>query len=345
MRRVAMVAALAWCLGAATATTVYEVYRVQSSDTVETIAARFGMKPDELRDLNPFLRTGTLTVNELITVMTRTGRPAVAAATTPGSEGGSFAGANGAGSLRGGAPRLVDVDEQTAPLAGPTAPAAEQPAVVPQAEPARQAVQKSFAVNGAVGRLGVVVSDRTPIFRERGTGRVLFTCQKGARLAVTKQLDRWLAVMMVDGSTGWVESQFVNLTTTELVQGQASPQATRGSGALQEAYRYLGVPYRWGGESMSGVDCSGLVLQCYRKQGQRLPRTAREQFLVGQPVRWDQLQAGDRLYFASDGRRIDHTGMYIGGGQFIHASGRKRMVTVDNLFDSRYWSIYVGAKR
>ncbi len=331
-------------LGSVRAATVYEVYRVQQGDTVESIAVKFGMRADELRALNPFLLTGTLATNELITVMIRGDAGAKASVSGPVARAGT-GGANAAGGIRSDASGVKVIDpsapvEQTAPAV------AAQPEQAAPAAPAASALDKNFAVNGAVGRLGKVTSSRVPIHRQRGAGiKPLYHCDKGTRLAITRQVGDWYAVMMVDGSTGWVEAQYVELTGTELVAGQPAAGSGTGQQVLQEAYRYLGVPYRWGGESFGGIDCSGLVLQCYRKVGVRLPRTAREQFQVGTPIAWDQLQPGDRLYFASEGSRIDHTGLYLGGGQFIHASGRRRQVGIDNLFDPRYWSIYVGARR
>jgi cell wall-associated NlpC family hydrolase len=157
-------------------------------------------------------------------------------------------------------------------------------------------------------------------------------------------LDGWYGIRMLDGSVGWAERQFVNLTATELVAGGATASAAA-TNVLQTAYRYMGVPYRWGGTGASGIDCSGLVLRAFAAAGVNLPRTAREQIRVGAPVPPEQLQPGDRIYFSSDGGVVDHTGLYLGGGQFIHASGKRQMVCIDNLFEPRYWRIYAGARR
>ena len=357
MRRVWLIGVVCVACWGACATTVYEVYRVQPGDTVDSISRRYGMKPDELKDLNPFLLTGTLTENELITVMVRQGETAAVGLTsapakrkTPGA---TFNGDNGAGTISGAAgaagAKVIDGDAPDGQAEGDEAggrPAVKDPGEAVAAPTTPSGIRKSFAVNGAVGRLGLVTAEQVSIHRERSaSSRVLYSCQRDARLAITQQVDDWFAVMMVDRSTGWVDSHGVSLTTTELVPSQPTAASGRGQQILREAYRYLGVPYVWGGEGFGGIDCSGLVMQSYRSVGIRLPRVAREQFTVGQAVPWDQLQAGDRIYFASDGRRIDHTGMYIGNGMFIHASGRKRQVTTDHLFDTRYWSIYVGARR
>lgn len=354
MNRILLVLGLVLLVLAGQAATVYEVYRVQPGDTVETVAARFGMKPQELRDLNPFVHSSALPANELVTVMVRSSDGAPTATPVASGSGATVdpGGANGAGSMRPGGtgftPKVVGPDAPREATPGGDREEGTQPAVVPQAEvpkPAQPTFQ-SFAQHGAVGRLGVVKADGTPLYRDRNAAsRRLFQCPKGTKLALTKELEGWFAVLMVDGSTGWVEASRVDLTTTELVPGQPTAAGQRGLTIVREAQRYLGVPYVWGGMSFGGIDCSGLVWQAYRAVGENLPRVSRDQFNVGTPVPWNQLQPGDRLYFASDGQRIDHTGLYIGAGRFIHASGRRRQVVIDNLYDTRYWQIYVGARR
>lgn len=359
MRRAAwLCVACLLAVGTVWAATVYEVYRVQPGDTVESIAAARAISPKELAELNPHLLTGSLTVNELLTVPVparpRAERTAPPAAPSPN-------GANAAGTIREAVeagPKLYGPDgsvigaapEATAPLGanGGDGSGGAAPAVGPAlGVPDEPGLQKRFDVNGAVGRLGLVVSDRSPIYRERRVDSpVLYEAPRAMKLVVVSQADDWYGVMMVDRSIGWIAAQFVRLTNTELVAGVPTTQGSEfGRRVVQEAYKYLGVPYVWGGNGFSGLDCSGLVQQCYKSQGVILPRVSREQFNVGTPVNWNELQPGDRLYFASDGRRIDHTGIYIGNGQFIHASGRRNAVCIDNLFNPRYWSMFVGAKR
>ena len=107
---------------------------------------------------------------------------------------------------------------------------------------------------------------------------------------------------------------------------------------------YLGVPYVWGGTSVSGMDCSGFVQKVFREEGRELPRVACDQARVGLPVVLGALEAGDRVYFQA-GHEIDHTGIYMGDGRFIHASGSGGAVRIDDLFDTRWQRIYAGAMR
>jgi cell wall-associated NlpC family hydrolase len=121
----------------------------------------------------------------------------------------------------------------------------------------------------------------------------------------------------------------------------SAPPSANGSAAVAIAMRYLGVPYVWGGESPSGFDCSGLIVYVYRQLGVELPHHAATMYAYGTYVSRDQLQPGDLVFF--DG--LGHMGMYVGGGNFIHAPHTGDVVKISSLSDSWYASTYVGAKR
>jgi cell wall-associated NlpC family hydrolase len=103
----------------------------------------------------------------------------------------------------------------------------------------------------------------------------------------------------------------------------------------------LGVPYVWGGGSPGGFDCSGLVMWAYAQVGVSLPHSSYAQYGYGVPVSRDQLQPGDLVFF--DG--LGHVGIYIGGGQFVHAPHTGDVVKISSLDESWYSATYVGARR
>ena len=106
------------------------------------------------------------------------------------------------------------------------------------------------------------------------------------------------------------------------------------------AARYLGVPYRWGGASPSGFDCSGLVMYVYAQLGISLPHYTVAQYRMGLAVSRSQLQPGDLVFF--DG--LGHVGIYIGQNQFIHAPHTGDVVKVSSI-TGWYARTYVGARR
>jgi cell wall-associated NlpC family hydrolase len=121
----------------------------------------------------------------------------------------------------------------------------------------------------------------------------------------------------------------------------------RVQGLLQRALALLGTPYRWGGTSPDGgFDCSGLVGYVFRTAlGIDLPRVSREQARTGELVA-DRaaLAAGDLVFFGRKGR-VDHVGIYVGEGKFVHAPSRGKDVTVSSL-DTGYWSgKFMSARR
>jgi glucan-binding YG repeat protein len=120
--------------------------------------------------------------------------------------------------------------------------------------------------------------------------------------------------------------------------------ALAGQTATDIALNYVGVPYRYGGTTPSGFDCSGLVNFAYKQAGLALPRTARDLYNSGQAISKSSLKEGDLVFFLPTSTGPSHVGIYLSNNQFIH-SATSTGVRVDSL-NSNYWSkAYYGAKR
>lgn len=105
---------------------------------------------------------------------------------------------------------------------------------------------------------------------------------------------------------------------------------------LDIAVLELGTPYRYGGSTPRGFDCSGLVYYAYYKAGVRVPRSTMAQYRHAQPVALKNLQPGDLVFFRTAHRSVSHVGIYAGNARFIHAPSRGRVVSYDSLIDP-YW--------
>jgi cell wall-associated NlpC family hydrolase len=115
---------------------------------------------------------------------------------------------------------------------------------------------------------------------------------------------------------------------------------------VKTARRYVGVPYRWGGESLrTGFDCSGFTMVVYRLNGLDLPRSSKQQWKVGKKIDRRQLQKGDLVFFATTGgSQVSHVGIYAGNNTFLHAPRRGSRIKTSSLSTQYFRTRYVGAR-
>jgi cell wall-associated NlpC family hydrolase len=176
-----------------------------------------------------------------------------------------------------------------------------------------------------------------------GGAETISRCEAGDYVPVVEAKDGYAGLRMADGKVGWVPASALELLDEPAIP-VARPDDSKGRTIVIRAMSYLGVPYVWGGTTASGLDCSGFVQRVFGEGGIDLPRVACDQAQVGTPIGLGALEPGDRIYFQA-GHEIDHTGIYIGNGRFIHASGSGGAVRVDDLMGARWQRIYAGARR
>jgi len=123
-----------------------------------------------------------------------------------------------------------------------------------------------------------------------------------------------------------------------------SKSSAAGEIAASVALDQVGVPYRYGGSSPSGFDCSGLVQYSYSRAGKRIPRTTGQLWSSTRAVGRHELRKGDLLFFSIEGK-MSHVGLYLGGRRFVHAPSSGRTVSVASLDAPFYKTAFVRAGR
>jgi len=197
-----------------------------------------------------------------------------------------------------------------------------------------------YASKAEVGVVRALISDvrsRPYLYSDVLTKAVISTT-----LEVLGQHGRWAAVSLPSGQTGYLKATDIYLTKRDERLPPLPDQMIR------TAKRFIGVPYLWGGTSPFGLDCSGFVQLVYRIHGIRLPRNSASQatFEKAEPVRRADLAPTDLVFFAAeaDKGKVTHVGIWLGGDRFIHSAGGIG-VTISELAEERYDSIYWGARR
>ena len=162
-----------------------------------------------------------------------------------------------------------------------------------------------------------------------------------AKQAAAKQnqtLEGWIEVYLPDRRNAWIQ-------TSDVV---ADPKPMSIPESIELGKRFLGLPYLWGGRSSYGFDCSGFTQMLVRARGITMPRDADQQAAWSGVVAVERndLQPGDLLFFGASAKSITHTGLYIGGGQFIQdTTNGHPVVQISRLDDDPWTKLLVACRR
>jgi len=241
---------------------------------------------------------------------------------------------------------------------------------------AKLAVPSNAVVTAAASKVirsrnAVVTGENVTIRRGPSTasGKVTIV-NRGTRVTVLDREGSWYKLKFPKGSVGWVRGDLLKaVSATQVASSSPSKRSSTkvkksrtaaksapnrrlvaanssSKDIVERALGYRGVRYSYGSASRSATDCSGLTTQVYKAAGVALPRTSAQQSKVGQAVKKDTLKKGDLVFFKTNrGTRINHVGIYVGEGKFVHASSAGGKVKVDSLADGYYDRRYAGARR
>ena len=257
----------------------------------------------------------------------------------------------------------------------PAAPTEETPVQEPEkTENAETQVpeKKEEVVEEKVIKTGYVSVNSLKVRKEASTSSEdIDALSKNDEVQILKELDGWYKIKLGKDKIGYVSSKYISdkkvvettsrgtseqrvdsvteieNTTKEPAPAPANTDTAKANDVVSYAKQYVGYKYVAGGASPStGFDCSGFTSYVYKQYGVSLNRTSRDQVKNGTAVDKSNLQPGDLLLFkGSSGDGIGHVGIYIGGGEFIHASNPKGGVKITELDSSYYSTRYVAARR
>lgn len=212
-------------------------------------------------------------------------------------------------------------------------PTAEAPAVrtaeAPAAEPAAE--QKTLYIQVTLGPLNIRSGPSTEYSR-------VGSLYGGQMVKALEKVDGWYHI-----ENGYVSGDYVKEVSVDMNAAASG----KGQEVANYAMQFLGYRYVYGGASPSGFDCSGFTSYVYKQFGYYLNRCAADQLDNGVPVSRDQLQPGDIVIFKKGNTtaRATHVGLYIGNGNFIHASNPSSGVKINNLSQDYYATGLVGCRR
>lgn len=233
-------------------------------------------------------------------------------------------------------------------------------------------ISKQFVViSEAVAGKGTIKGNNVNVrSKASASSEKIAQLDNGTKINIIKKSGSWYRIALGDGKYGWVSSEFVVYRDSSTSRGSdesivaavnsdesadtvADESASADSGDLRQnivayARKFLGVKYVYGGSSPKGFDCSGFVQYVMKHFDIKVDRSSDDQALNGKKISKSELKPGDMVFFDTNGghNAIEHAGIYIGDGNFIHASsGSAHKVTISNLNEGFYERSYMWARR
>ncbi len=193
----------------------------------------------------------------------------------------------------------------------------------------------------ATGQIAMVSTLYSHLYREASVTKhaPVITVPFETKVEILQETDaRWLRVRLVDDRSAWIQKGDLSFDLNNISTGQM----------IELSKKFLGLPYTWGGTSSFGYDCSGFTQMLCRRRGIIMPRDAGPQALWDGVTAIDKkdLQKGDLLFFGASLAKITHTGMYIGNGEFIHATTSQHpVIQISKLADDHWTKLLVATRR
>lgn len=199
---------------------------------------------------------------------------------------------------------------------------------------------------------GKIIGSNVNVRRENSiNSEVVSQLRLESYIYIKNYSNEWYNILTYDGQEGWVHKDFVSIVINDYTDKTVSRSSNRISlKIISEAKKLLGIPYKYGSAGPNSFDCSGFTSYVFKRAGVELPRTSKTQAKVGTKVSKSNLQVGDLVFFDTSGSYngvISHVGIFIGNGEFIHASSGKnaRKVVITKLNNGYYDTKFVTARR